>query len=303
MISFQNFDQWQSVAGFAMVAFFGLLYPLFGEKSAIFKVIFLAGVILAIVIPFTVIVEQDAQDRLTTRMGKMVHCLTFILLFYSYVHKEILQKHFRYFFWFSYALGWYSLFELLCLDVLFSSKFQFVNVLFPWLNTHFGVENLIFTSPLSYLIKFIFLGLFFQDSLQSTTWKKIFQYLIWILVVVELVQVLVFKSYQGYDSLSSTIKNLFTLGGAGLLLYKVYSTPNINIHLQKNPYFWICLGLILPALAELFLEFIFTKLYETDIASFYKLYLVRNASQIVGFTLLIVGVWQSNYLRFVPKEY
>ena len=119
----------------------------------------------------------------------------------------------------------------------------------------------------------------------------------------ELVQVFVFKSYQGYDSLSSTVKNFFILGGAGLLLYRVYLSPNVSLSLQKNPYFWICLGLILPALAELFLEFIFTKLYQTDPTTFYRLYLVRNASQMVGFTLLIVGVWQTKYLKYLPKAF
>lgn len=303
MISFQNFDQWQSVAGFAMVAFFGLLYPLVGEKSTIFKIVFFAGVILAIVIPFAVIVEQEERDRLTTRTGKIVHSLTFILLFYCYVHKEILQKHLRHFFWFCYWLGWYGVLEFLLIDVLLNRKYQFVEVLFPWLSTNFGIANLNFTSPINYLIKFIFLGLFFRDSLQNHIWKKVFQYTVWALVGFELVQVFVFKSYQGYDSLSSTVKNIFILGGAGLLLYRVYASQNVSLSLQKNAYFWIYLGLILPALAELFLEFIFNKLYETDRLSFYRLYPVRNASQMVGFTLLIIGVWQAKYLRFLPKEF
>lgn len=181
---------------------------------------------------------------------------------------------------------------------------------FPYYASHLkplmetlGIVTLSFFNPIHYLIRFIFLGLFFRDSLQNPTSKKVFQYAVWVLVIFELVQVFVFKSYQGYDSLSSTIKNFFVLGGAGLLLYRVYREPNVSLRLQKNPYFWICLGLILPALAELFLEFVFTKLYQTDLISFYKLYLVRNASQIIGFTLLIVGVWQVKYLRFLPKMY
>ena len=77
----------------------------------------------------------------------------------------------------------------------------------------------------------------------------------------------------------------------------------MSLPLSKNPYFWICLGLLLPALAELFLERIFTTLYKTDIEKFYKLYLPRNASQLISFALLIVGVWQAKYLKFLPKAY
>lgn len=304
MISFQDFDQWQSVAGFIMISLFGLIFPLSGKKPMYFKLLFFIGILLSLIIPFLVIVVDNVeQEKMVNRTGKMVHCVTLILLFYCYTCKETMQRYFRHFFWFCYTLAWYSLFELLCHDVLFSSKFQFVKVLFPWLNRNFGVVDFNFTSPLNYLIKFTFLGLFFRGSLQNPTLKKVFQYAIWVLVIFELVQVFVFKSYQGYDSLSSTIKNFFVLGGAGLLLYRVYREPNVSLRLQKNPYFWICLGLILPALAELFLEFVFTKLYQTDLISFYKLYLVRNASQIIGFTLLIVGVWQVKYLRFLPKMY
>ncbi len=166
-----------------------------------------------------------------------------------------------------------------------------------------GTRTTSFVNPISYLIKFIFLGLFLRDVFKNPQKKRFFQYLIYALILFELVQVVIFKSYKEYNSLSSTVKNMFILGGMGLLLYKLYRTDSRGIPLQKNAYFWISLGFLLPAIAEIFLEFIFTKLQKTDLLSFYKLYLVRNASQIVGFTLLIVGVWQAKYLRFLPKEY
>jgi hypothetical protein len=166
-----------------------------------------------------------------------------------------------------------------------------------------GTRTTSFVNPISYFIKFIFLGLFFRDVFENTQKKNFFQYLMYALVLFEMVQVIVFKSYKEYNSLSSTVKNGFILVGMGLFLYKLYRTNSRGVSLQKNPYLWFSLGFLLPALAEIFLEFIFSKLQKTDLLSFYKLYLVRNASQIVGFILLIVGVWQAKYLRFLPKEY
>ena len=166
-----------------------------------------------------------------------------------------------------------------------------------------GTRTTSFLNPLSFLIKFIFLSLFLRDIFRSPQKKNFFQYLMYVLVLFEVIQVVIFKSYKEYNSVSSTVKNIFILGGMGLLLYKLYRTYSRGIPLQKNSYFWISLGFLLPALAEIFLEFIFTKLQKTDLLSFYKYYLIRNASQIVGFTLLIVGVWQAKYLRFLPKEY
>jgi hypothetical protein len=166
-----------------------------------------------------------------------------------------------------------------------------------------GTKTTSFVNPISYTIKFIFLGLFLRNVFKSPQKKHFFQYLTYALVLFELIQVIVFKSYKEYNSLSSTFKNIFILGGMSLFLYKLYRTDSRGFPLQKNPYLWFSLGFLLPALAEIFLEFIFTKLQKTDLLSFYKFYLVRNASQIIGFTLLIVGVWQAKYLRFLPKEY
>jgi uncharacterized integral membrane protein len=186
--------------------------------------------------------------------------------------------------------------------ILTKSFYYYTSHVKPFLEL-FGIQQITFLNPVHYFVRFIFLSLFFRDLFRNPLKKRFFQYLMYALVVFELVQVFVFKSYQGYDSLSSTVKNVFILGGTGMFMYKLYRADSHGISLYKNPYFWLTLGLMLPALAEIFLEFIFTKLYQTDLLSFYKLYLVRNASQIVGFTLLIVGVWQAKYLRFLPKEY
>lgn len=303
MLTFQSFDQWHSVLGFFTVALFFFIFPNTNGNSIGVKVVLFIGIGLALVVPFLVEVTPKEHEKLLMRSAKIVHTIIFVVVFYCYYSRDVIQKNIPYFFWFCYGLGVYSLMELLLTDVLLAAKYQFVTILFPWLQSQLGIQNFNFTAPINYLIKFIFLGLFFRDSLQNQIWKKVFQYAVWVLLGFELVQVFIFKSYQGYDSLSSTVKNIFILSGAGLLLYRVYASQNVSLSLQKNAYFWICLGLILPALAELFLEFIFNKLYETDQLSFYKLYLVRNASQMVGFTLLIVGVWQAKYLRFLPKEF
>lgn len=303
MITFPTFDEWHSVVGFFTAGLFFFIYPINKSNSTTFKVFFLLIVFLGIIAPFLVKIQSTEEQKILGRSAKIAHTFTFILLYYCYFNRELLSKSIPWFFRFVYFLGIYSLFEWFLYDVLLSAKYQFVYTLGPYLEKNFGIVGFEFTSPISYFIKFIFIGLFLKDSLQSKQWKLFFQYFIGVLVIFELIQVFIFKSYQGYNSLSSTVKNFYILFGACLLLYRIYSYPNVSLSLNKNPYFWICLGLILPALAELFLEFVFTKLYQTDPSSFYRLYLVRNASQMVGFTLLIVGVWQAKYLRFLPKEY
>jgi hypothetical protein len=302
MITFQTFDPLHSMVGFLTIVLLCFVYPITGTSNT-FKVLFFIGIIVAVFLPFFVSVTPEEKEKLIMRSGKMTFTISLVLLYYCYLNKEFLQKVIPNFFWFSYFIGLYVILELVDIDILLTSRYKWVDVIFPFLKSRFGIVDFNFLAFINYLIKFIFVSLFFRDLFQDPLKKRFFQYLMYALVVFELVQVFVFKSYQGYDSLSSTVKNVFILGSTGWFMYKLYRADSHGISLYKNPYFWLTLGFMLPALAEIFLEFIFTKLYQTDLLGFYKLYLVRNASQIVGFTLLIVGVWQAKYLRFLPKEY
>ena len=208
--------------------------------------------------------------------------------------------------WFTFLIGCLAslaLIEWVLVEYIFHDSFPYYKThIMPFMEAH-NVDHMTFLNPIHYFVRFAFIGLLFRDLTKDKNWKTFFGYAVLGLILFELVQVFIFKSYQGYDSVSPTVKNIFVLGGAGLMLYRIYIHPNVSITLHKNLYFWICLGLLLPALAELFLEFIFTKLYQTDTISFYRWYLVRNASQILGLILLMIGIGQVKFLRFLPKEY
>lgn len=207
--------------------------------------------------------------------------------------------------WLGQMIGYLSILaimEWLLLDYIWVKS----SVFYPDINPVFNrlqIQDTNFIGSISYFVRFVFLGLFFRDAIGDAFTKKFFQVAIILLVIFELVHVFVFKSYQGYDSLSSTIKNILIIGGVGLFLYKFYHTYIGQVLFVQNPYFWISLGLLFPAFCEIFLEFIFSKLYNTDEAMFYKLYIVRNITQVLGFVLLAVGFWKAKYLRFLPKEY
>jgi hypothetical protein len=215
----------------------------------------------------------------------------------SFAHSSIV--------WLAQMVGYLAILavtELLLIEFIFIKSFVFYEDIKPIL-TELQIQDTNFIGSISYFVRFIFLGLFFRDAIGDAFIKKFFQVAIILLVIFELVDVFVFKSYQGYDSLSSTTKNIFIIGGIGIFLYKFYHTYVGQVSFVQNPYFWISLGLLLPAFCEIFLEFIFSKLYNTDEAMFYKWYIVRNISQVLGFVLLTVGFWKAKYLRFLPKEY
>lgn len=305
MLTIQQYDQWLALAGYVLTLLFFLIFIAkdFHKLSEIPKwektlVFLLFG--LALIAPFLII--ADDTEKIMMRSGKITDTFVFILFYYIYRSRSLILQKIPAFFKLWYALSIFFFSDLIITSVLLSGKYEFYKAFSPTLEI-LGINNFTFLSPINYLIKFVFLGLFFRDILKEPKWKKVFQYLIWALVVFELVMVFGFKSYQEYDSVSSTVKNFFILLGSGLFLYRFYRTDSGNLHLQKNPYFWIGIGLFLPTLTEIFMEFVFTKLYTSDIDSFFKYYLYRNASQIIAFMFFIYGVWQAKYLKHLPNEY
>ena len=312
-MNYLQFEQWYTLSGYVLLAVAGLGLPLFwlhgppDQKSRRWIIMGIAVVaLISLLVPFLVVLPVDETDsdsqKLLSRSGRIVQLYTFLLFFAAFAHRAYLLPTLRYFFWLTYSLALFGVFDSILLDVIFVTKYGFYNKVAPILK-YFDIREMGFLSPISYLIKFIFLGLLFRDILGGTTTKRVFWYITWGLVVFELVQVFVFKSFQGYDSLSSTVKNIFIITACGIFLSRFYQTTTVGIPLQRNPFFWIILGLLLTALGDIFMEFIFQKLYQTDTSVFYSLYLIRNASQIVGFWLMTIGVFQAKNLRYLPASY
>lgn len=312
-MDYKTFEQWYALSGYVLLAIAALVLPMFWlngpPKREHWQVMSVGAAILvalSLIMPFLVIIpDNDAVnigEKVLVRSGRIATIYKLLLFLMAFFNRAYLFPKLRYFVWFVYALSVYLAIENIFLDVFVSGKYEFVKTVYPFLN-QFGIENINFMSPINYLIKFIFLSLLFRDLMAPPRWKRVFQISLWVLVIFELVQVVVFKSYLGYDSLSSTVKNVFIIGATSIFLYRFYQTTSLRISLQRNPYFWIMLGLMMSALAEIFLEFIFHKLYETDTVGFDKYYLWRNASQMVGVILMFVGVWYSKNLKYLPGSY
>lgn len=308
-MSYKTFEQWYALLGCLAATFLGLIWPvlslrgeLSGWRRRTVQIVLALFIGLSVIAPYLVVVTGDEQEKLIAQSGLITSLYTFVLFYVAYRQHLLLLSTIPYFFWFIYFSAVFVTLELVLRFVLLSGKYEFVKTIFPYLS-QIGIQDFNFLSPLDYLLKFTLLGFFFRDVLKGKGSKKILYYLTWSLIAFELIHVFVFKSYQGYDSLSSTVKNIFILGSTSLFLYCFYQTDSVTIPLQKNPYFWIALGLTLPTLAELFLEFIFQKLYNTDPLQFYRLYLFRNTSQLISILLFTLATSRAPLLRFLPKEY
>lgn len=234
--------------------------------------------------------------------GNFILIMNFLSFLFAYFNRKYFNRSIICIFHLLLYSFLLSIFELILIKFILIKEFKYFNQLLQIFKS-LGIRDFNFISPPSYLIKFIFLGLFFKIIFKNTHLSNFYKFLIPSLVFFELIMIFYFKSYQSYDSISSTVKNIFIISGSGFLLYKIYKSDISNISLYKNTYFWIGFALLITALSELFLEFIFTQLHKTDAISFLNLYLVRNAFQMAFFIMMIVAFLNTKYLRFLPEKY
>lgn len=247
--------------------------------------------------------EVNQLEKLVLYSGNFILFLTLILIVVGRTNRTKLQPTaIR---WVQlWAIGTFilNLIELILIKFILTKRFVYINEVLKMLQI-LGIKDYNFISPFSYLLKFIFLGLFFREIFKAEYLKKTFQILVYTLIVFELFMVFVYQSYQYYDSLSSTIKNIFIMVGSGLFLFLFYNNDKTNLTLQKNPYFWLSIGFFIPSITDFLFEIFFAKLYDTDLAKFYEYYIYRNISQVLGFLFLIRSFMLSKYLRFLPIQY
>jgi hypothetical protein len=241
-------------------------------------------------------------ELILIKTGNLVLLLNFLLFIYGKFQQNGFSKPIYSIHQLTKYLFFLSMIELILIKFILVREFRYFEQVNDFL-TSFGIKTYDFISPPSYLIKFIFLGLFFRTIFKNNHLSNFYKFLIPSLVFFELIMIFYFKSYQSYDSISSTVKNIFIISSSGFLLYNIYKSDISNISLYKNTYFWIGFALFITALSELFLEFIFTQLHKTDAISFLNLYLVRNAFQMAFFIMMIVAFLNTKYLRFLPEKY
>ena len=186
---------------------------------------------------------KETLEQYHIYLGYLLLCLSLFVWGFALRRKEHLKLASTK--WLIFLLGGIAILAFTEWLFIFVIKHRYISKENALMILNFlGTRTTSFVNPLSYFIKFIFLGLFLRDVFGNPQKKRFFQYLMYALVLFELIQVVVSKSYKEYNSLSSTVKNIFILGGMGLLLYKLYRTESRGFPLQKNTYFWISLGFL-----------------------------------------------------------
>jgi hypothetical protein len=231
--------------------------------------------------------EQTLNTMLiwVARIATIVMCAPFIIAVFK--NKE-LNKSLRIFraYWLVFLI--ISIFTQLLIWLIYN-KYALCA---PYLKM-FKIRNLDFISIFAHLNVYIGLSLYFACALRPINEKlsKRTLYISGFLAITSLANYFFIEGHEVQSVFNSTAATLFCIVLPMIHLTYLYKTDSV-VPLQRNPYFWIGLGVMIPNLLSLIVSTAGQKIQETDKI----LFLQTNLTQDILVTIIQVIFFSQAFL-------
>jgi hypothetical protein len=180
--------------------------------------------------------------------------------------------------------------------VWFATKY--FQLLQPYLK-YWDISDTNFLLILFYINDYIFLGLFFYILLGYKPDGIWIWRIAMLLLLTNVINYCFIEGYKVYGFFNPTSDAIFVFGVAAFYLWHLYKSQLV-LPLTRNPYFWICFGLILPHLIGFFLFLVGDVALRTNFPLFVSLSIAKNCFLILAQIFYAIAFWRAPYARFIP---
>ncbi len=163
-----------------------------------------------------------------------------------------------------------------------------------------GIDNTNFFAILGYCNTFILLGLYFSKVFPEVRFRAYILPLSWVLLAIASIDYFFVTGYNQYSSFSQTLVGFYILLMPMAHLWYLYRTSN-KVPLNRNPYFWISMGLVLPSILSTWLELYGSKLYVANFILFCQVSFCSTFFYCAGQFLITVGFYYARYVQYLPQ--
>lgn len=202
--------------------------------------------------------------------------------------------------------------KLFLFYLILTFVFGLIEQLFVWVASNtkllnnlikaFNIGDTNFYQVVYYLKNFLVLGWIYAlllENYASTIWlKRVTAFLI----VSVVFNYFFGEGYNVYGVYNPTVDSIFCLLLPLFFLWFVYTDIRSKVHINKNSYFWISLGLAIPNLVSLILFLVGKKLYATNFVLFCQISLGRDVISVIGFILVSVGFYYARFTKYLPQH-
>jgi hypothetical protein len=166
----------------------------------------------------------------------------------------------------------------------------------PYLE-YWKISDTNFLGIIAHLNNFIFLGLYFSLLLPIRLIKPIAI----TLSVFAFINYLFIEGYNVYGTFNPIASVIFSFILPAIQSWFLF-TKESKVSISKNPYFWICIGLLFPNITTLFLEFSGSKIYSTDYDLFCKISVFSVLTLIIGKIFIAIGFYYARYTEYLHPQ-
>ena len=236
------------------------------------------------------LIKKCNQDLILS--GKITIFTMLLPIVVAIIRWKKLNKPLKFFF--AYCL---ATFLINCLELSYLEAVNnYTEFFIPWLEvTNYSLNFFLILYQLKGLL---FLGYFFSLLFDAYGYRKIVWNASLILSLIAICTYILEQGWKNFGSYGATIDAIYIsilpLSYLWFLTRATYEIP-----LMKNPYFLISLGLVIPNLIGLFLNFFGTSLQANHFCLFARFAITKNCFEILGQSLLALGFWRASYARFI----
>ena len=165
----------------------------------------------------------------------------------------------------------------------------------------YGIGSTNIFSILSYINRFLILRCYFVYSFKIFTASQILKFIPFVLLSIVFIDFFFITGIDNMSAFSQSVQTFYVIFFVAIQLWYVYKDTS-KVMLNRNPYFWISMGLFFPSLLSVWSSIFANNLYEQDFVLFCQISLVECIIYCTGLFLISVGFYYGRNVKYLDKN-
>ena len=232
-------------------------------------------------------------------LGHFSSASMFILgvpLFFGLLEYNKFDKKLRIFFLFLIV----ELVNIILIRLFSWSTLNYLDFWKPFLDKY-QIDSTNFFIFFSYISRFGILGYYFIISTKLVSKYPILKLAPLILLVITFIDFFFITGYNSNSVLGQSTMDFYVIFFTLIQFWDIYR-ENSKVLLNRNPYFWINIGLLFPSVFSIWLSIFGTNLYEQDFILFCQVSIFSIVFYCIGMLLIARGFYFARYAQYLPNN-
>jgi hypothetical protein len=240
--------------------------------------------------------EELFYNDLLLDCGIVIEIILAAVILVGYQKRRYFNVALRFMFYYL-VVGFIILILLSCFSWVTKANPVFWQPILDYLK----IQDTTFFALFAYINSFILLGLYYTQAVPMVTFRAYIKPLSWLLLAITSIDYFFVTGYNNYSSFSQTVLAFYILLLPMAHLWYLYRAGN-KVPLNRNPYFWIAMGLVLPSILTIWLELYGAKLLAVNFILFCQVSIGNVLFYCIGQLLIAVGFYYARYVQYLPNN-